>query len=277
MLFGMLQIGRTTLPRIPLVYVAFRNAMLDTAERMSLAQQMGTVDCRPLGYLTEVPFLKRCAPQVQIDVLLETWRKHLSPSRHVGTLLDEAVVYAVCESTARMVEREAHVVSRLLDGGPLAHTPPLTSSLAERLRKLHLELDGDGDFLLVSQFEDIPPEEAEPLRKKFGLSLDRTAALEEPLERWRMRPSWPTLTRGLMNPSEKTRLAVQIGGYLAACAPGRLAEFEEARQREYDALPDEELGFDGFGDGQGFGNSLGPDDDTFDPLEDDPFESGSAF
>ena len=113
----------------------------------------------------------------------------------------------------------------------------------------------------------MPPEEAEPLRTKFGLTSDRTDALEEPLERWRMRPSWPTLTRGLMNPDEKTRLAVQIGGYLAACAPGRLAEFEEARLAEYEAAVEDET-FEGFGEWE---------DSPYDPFEDDPFETGSPF
>ena len=260
MLLGMLLIGQTTLPRTPVTYVAFRNALFDTAERMALAQQMGTVDCRPLGFLTEVPFLKRCAPQVQIDCLLDTWRKHLHPSAKVGTLLDEAVLYAVCESTARMVEREPHVVSRLLDGGPLAHTPPLTESLVERLRKLHLEMDNDGDFLLISQFEDIPPDEAAPLREKFGLTLDRVESMEEPLSRWRMRASWPSRTRGLVNTNEKTRLAVQIGGYLAACSPGKLAEFEEQRARDLAEADDAD-------------GDLLWEESAYDPFEDDPFES----
>lgn len=226
-LASMLSIGRTTVPRTPLVYVAFRTALLDTAERMALSQQMGTADLRPFGYLTEVPYLRRCAPQVQIDVLLQTWKKHVAVERHVGSLLDEAVTYAACEATARLVEREPHVVSRLLDGGPVAHHPPLTESLAERLRKLHLGLDNDGDFLLISQFEDMPPAEAAPLKKKFGLDPEEVETLAEPLDRWRMSPGWPAATGGLIESSEKTRLAVQIGGYLAASAPGALAAMEQ--------------------------------------------------
>lgn len=222
----MLSIGRTTLPRTPLTYVAFRIALFDTAERMALAQQMGTVDLRPFGYLTEVPYLRRCAPQVQIDVLLDAWAKHVDSKRHEGTLLDEAVIYAACESAARLIEREPHVASRLLDGGPVVHSPPLTESLVDRLRKLHLALDNDGDFLLVSQFEDMPPSEAEPLKKKFGLDPIEVERLAEPLDRWRMSASWPTSASGLVEPSEKTRLAVQIGGYLAAAAPGALAAME---------------------------------------------------
>lgn len=223
----MLSIGRTTLPRTPLVYVAFRAAMLDTAERMALSQQMGTVDLRPFGYLTEVPYLKRCAPQVQIDVLLTTWSKHIDSERHVANLLDEAIIYAACEATARLIEREPHVVSRLLDGGPVAHHPPLTESLVERIRKLHIGLDSDGDFLLASQFEDMPPNEADPLKQKFGIDPLQIEILAAPLDNWRMAATWPARTSGLLDPSEKTRLAVQIGGYLAASAPGALAAMEQ--------------------------------------------------
>lgn len=228
---GMLAIGRTTLPRTPLAYIAFRVAMLDTAERMALSQQMGTADLRAFGYLTEVPYLKRCAPQVQIDVLLKTWAKHIDSERHVADLLDEAVIYAACEASAYLIEREPHVVSRLLDGGPLAHHPPLTESLVERIRKLHIGLDSDGDFLLLSQFEDMAPGEADTLKSKFGIDPAQAEILAAPLDEWRMDASWPARTSGLLDPSEKTRVAVQIGGYLAAAAPGALAA-SEANNRD---------------------------------------------
>ena len=100
----MLTISTDTLPQSSLSYVAFRVAFLETLERMTLAQQMGAHEAECLGFLTEVPFLKATAPHVQLDALAETWCKHMSDDPFDATLVDEAVVYAVCETASRIVE-----------------------------------------------------------------------------------------------------------------------------------------------------------------------------
>ena len=215
----MLSIGQTPLPRTPITYMAMRLAVLETAERMAMAEQSGSLDDRPLGFLTEVPYLRRVAPQVQIDLALDVWARHVQSQPVEGRLIDEAVLYAACETAARLVEVDPDTAARLLEGGPLAHHPPLTESLAERLRRLHLELDNDGDFLLVSQFEDIAPDDAAPLKDKFGLTGSRTDELFDAVSRWRMNADWPQRAAGLLGSRERTRLAISIGSYLAACRP----------------------------------------------------------
>ena len=215
----MLSIGLTPLPRTPITYLAIRLAILETGEQMAMAEQAGTLDDRPLGFLTEVPYLRRVAPQVQIDLALDVWARHVSPKSVRGRLIDEAVIYAACETAARLIEQDADTAARLLNGGPIAHYPPLTESLADRLRRLHLELDNDGDFLLVSQFEDVSPDDAEPLKSKFGLTGSRVDELFDAVARWRMEADWPQRAAGLLDSRERTRLAIAIGSYLAACRP----------------------------------------------------------
>ena len=215
----MLQIGQTSLPRTPVTYLAMRLAVLETCERMAMAEQSGQLDDRPLGFLTEVPYLRRVAPQVQIDLLLDVWARHVQSQTATGTLLDEAVLYAACETAARLIEQDPDTAARLIEGGPIAHCPPLSKSLAERLRRLHLELDNDGDFLLISQFEDVSPDEASPLKTKFGLTEERVGGLFDAVSRWRMNADWPQRASGLLGQRERTRVAIQIGSYLAACRP----------------------------------------------------------
>src|SRR5258707_4761858 len=47
---------------------------------------------------------------VQIALLAETWRKHISPDIYKANLVDEGIVYAVCETAARLVENLPEIV-----------------------------------------------------------------------------------------------------------------------------------------------------------------------
>lgn len=177
-------IAQDTLPQSCLSYIAFRISFLDTLDRIVLAQQFGMLHSQDLGYLTQVPFLKCVAPHVQLDLLLEAWSKHMDPNSLSATLVDESIVYAVCENAAEMVEQESAIVKRFLRRGPLPVNLVVDQQLASELRSLHLRLSNEGDFLLISQFEDLDPEEALPLKKKFGLDLAGTEMMFETLGRW---------------------------------------------------------------------------------------------
>ena len=118
---------------------------------------MGNYSADCFGFLTEVPFLRAVPPHVQLDLLAETWCKHASTEKFVANLVDESVIYAACETSARIVEQEPHVITRYLAGGPQQVSPKADSLLAGELRALHLNLASDGDFLMISQFEDMPP------------------------------------------------------------------------------------------------------------------------
>src|SRR5262249_146941 len=61
------------LPQNDLAYVGFRLAVLDTLYQMETANEVDEGDKAPFGYLTEVPFLERVAPAVQVDLLAGVW------------------------------------------------------------------------------------------------------------------------------------------------------------------------------------------------------------
>ncbi|QDT62850.1 hypothetical protein [Calycomorphotria hydatis] len=182
----MLTISNDTLPQTCLSYLAFRIAFKETLERIALSDQMGGDPHDKFGFLTEVPFLASVPAHVQIDLLGATWAKHLSQESQPADLVDEAVIYSVCETSARIVEQEPDTVHNYLAGGPLDVTVPVDHFLATELRALHLNLSNEGDFLLISQFEDMEPEEAKRLKQKFGLDEERTEALFEVLKRYHL-------------------------------------------------------------------------------------------
>ena len=207
----MLQISTDTLPQSCLSYVAFRVAFLETLERIALAHQLGDAGGGGFGYLTEVPFLRNVAPHVQLDLLAETWAKHVSSDPFDASLVDESVVYAACETAARVVEHEPEEFARFLSGGPLDVDLESDPFLAAELRNLHLNLPSEGDFLLISQFEDLPPETAAERKREFGLEDEKLQPMFEVLGLWTMSADFLSYVDGLLTEREIVRTARELG------------------------------------------------------------------
>jgi len=199
----MLRIDTQTLPDVDVAYIALRLSFFETLERMTLAQQLGVEGEGAYGYLAEVPFLRNVAPQVQLDLLLDCWQKLRSRDDHAATLVDEAVVYAACETAARIVEVDEEFLGQFLENGP--RTLPKAwqgGALADELRFLHLGLPNDGDFLLISQFQDVEPEEADRLKAAFGLNSAGCEGLLDVIGRWHVSLEFSKNAYGLLDNSE---------------------------------------------------------------------------
>jgi hypothetical protein len=205
----MLHIAHDILPQTLLSYVAFRVSFFETLERIALAQQFDMVHQKAFGYLTEVPFLNQVAPQVQLDALLKTWHKHLAPEGFEASLVDESVVYAVCETAARVAEQEPVVMQRYLRRGPLPVSIIVDHQLAAELRSLHLKLSNEGDFLLISQFQDLPPEEAIRLKLKFRFDASRAESMFDVLGQFYMTADIKTCAENLLL-AEETSYATKV-------------------------------------------------------------------
>ncbi len=198
----MLTITNALLPNNTLSYLAFRIACLDTLERIVLARQFGPEAAEGFGYLTEVPFLRAVPPQVQLDLLSETWQKHLHRERFDGDLVDESVLFAVCETAARVAEQESQQFKAWGTSGPRRISLTSQGALPTNLRQVHLALPNEGDFLLISQFEDLPPFEAMSLKAQFGLEPSKCEAMFDVLGRWQVSPGFAGRLTGLLTDRE---------------------------------------------------------------------------
>lgn len=207
----MLQIATDILPQSCLSYVAFRVAFQETVERIALSHQMGQTDQNCFGYLTEVPFLKAVAPHVQLDLLAETWAKHVAEEPFDATLVDESVVYAACETAARIADEEPEDFDRLIKDGPLDVDFAADHILASELRNLHLNLPSEGDFLLISQFEDLPPDVADERKREFGIEEGKLTPMFEVLGLWTMSADFLSRVDGLLNDREIVRVVRELG------------------------------------------------------------------
>lgn len=198
----MLTISADTLPRTDLTYLAFRAAWCETLERIVLAQQITLTGEWTFGYLTEVPFLRQVAPQVQLDLLLATWQRHISETPQPATLLDQSVVYSVCETAARMVRHDPGTLSRFLSKGPQSLRRKPNAQLARALQRLQLSTCHEGHFLLISQFLDLPPREARTLQGEFGIRPEDCDPLFDALGRWYLSSDFDANAAGLLTADE---------------------------------------------------------------------------
>jgi hypothetical protein len=214
----MLTICNDTLPNNALSYLAFRVACLDTLERMVLASQFDVDFSDGIGFLTEVPFLRAVPPQVQLDVLSETWHKHSRRERIACDLLDESVIFAACETAARAAQQDASQMRAWVQSGPRQISLSRKRSLDEQLRQLYLSLSNEGDFLLISQFEDLPPFEALSLKAEFGLQPSKCEPMFDVLGRWHVKPGFAGRLTGLLTDREIAHAVMAVKG---VCRSGR--------------------------------------------------------
>ena len=206
----MLTVCDTAVPQTDVAYIAFRVAFFETLERIALADQVGLTGDRCFGFLTEVPFLRSVPPQVQLDLLLETWSRHNARDRHQATLADESVIYAVCETAARIVSVEPQTARRYVRSGLREVHHDFEPQLADTLQAFHLSLPNEGDFLLLSQFQDMAPEEANPLKTKFGMSLSACDVMFEMLSRWHISREFAKNSAGLLSANELARVLITL-------------------------------------------------------------------
>lgn len=207
----MLTISTDSLPQTSLTWLAFRVAFQDTLERIALAKQIDQYPGDGFGYLTEVPFLRGVPPHVQLDLLADTWRRHQASDPCDASLVDESVVYAVCETAARVAEHDPSGFRRLVSGGPLQVDILPDQVLASELRSLHLKLSSDGDFLIISQFEDMAPDDAARMKREFRLDEQRLETMFDVLGRWQMSTGFLDSLSGLMEPAELGRVIDLLG------------------------------------------------------------------
>jgi hypothetical protein len=210
---AMISIDDDYLPRSELTYLAFRVSFQETLERIVLSRQVNDAS-GVFGFLTEVPFLRGVAPHVQLDILAECWHRHRSRRKFQATLIDESIIYAVCETAARIAEDEPTVITHGLITGPKTTRLKVDAFLSGELRNLHLSLANEGDFLLISQFEDMNPDDARELKMQFGLEEHRLDSMFEVLGRWTVEPGMGANLNGLLTEREIVRAGFVINEVL---------------------------------------------------------------
>lgn len=120
-----------------LTYVAFRMSALHTFARM---KSNPLPDAEDFGYLSELPLLREAAPQVQLELLADTWKRGCSARLYPPTIVDECVLHCAFQRSVRALLTEPVSSKSFLTTGPKPIDVSDLVWLPVRLRTLHLTL-----------------------------------------------------------------------------------------------------------------------------------------
>ena len=190
------------LPRSDLAYLAFRLALQETLSDIELHLDLEEEPNPPVGYLTEVPFLEQVPLPVQVDLLAEAWARHRVTDPVEASLLDAAVVYAACVTAGRVIDDMPDVAVAWLRDGPRKVGPRIIRRASVRLDEMFEQFWDDRDFLLIDEWQDLPPDHAQRVKELLRLPDEVLEPMYEALQLWRVSPDVGAKLKGLMTEAE---------------------------------------------------------------------------
>ena len=190
------------LPNNDLTYLAFRLAVQETLSDLELSHDLDEELDPPAGFLAVVPFLEQVPIPVQIDLLAATWAQQRQPRLIHASLLDAAVLYAVCTTASRIATDLPELVIPFLRAGPRNPSPRAIRRALGQVDDLFEEFWDDHDFLMISDFQDLHPDQAEILKQQLGLSAEYLQPLYDALGRGRVSGDVSANLQGLLTDEE---------------------------------------------------------------------------
>ena len=188
------------LPQGELTYLAFRLAVLDTFEEILICKDSDERPDAAAGFLVYVPILAEVPAAVQIDLLAEVWSRQQASDLTEASLLDAAIVYAVCEDAARIIRDEPEIAELYLKDGPRRIKTRLTLRTAERLEPLFDDFWDDLDFLSLSDLQDMDAEHVAAFKQLMRFPDDEP--IYDALAQGRVSPVLASNLEGLLSPQE---------------------------------------------------------------------------
>lgn len=193
---------RVRLPQSDLAYLAFRLALRDTLSDIETHLDLEEEPDPAVGYLTEVPFLEQVPLQVQVDLLADAWARHRKPELHEASLLDAAVVFAACVTAGRVIDDMPDVAVAMLRDGPQQVSARIIHRGSYRLEEMFEVFWDDQDFLMINEWQDLPPDHAQYLKEMMRLPDEAIEPMYEALRRWRVSPELAANLEGLATEAE---------------------------------------------------------------------------
>ncbi|MCA9058858.1 MAG: hypothetical protein KDA85_10170 [Planctomycetaceae bacterium] len=170
-----------------LFLTACRAAFIGTFDRMLsqflVAGQSVSVES---GYLDNVPLLKGCALQIQLELLLQTWGGTAAETDQVPGIEEQCVCFAALEELNRLV---CSGNRRLLDRAMQRRQGTASDDflwMPSKVRAIQVTLPFAAQAAVLSPETGLASEELEAIRVAGGLNRDDLETLLALTGRWRM-------------------------------------------------------------------------------------------
>ncbi|MCY2987845.1 MAG: hypothetical protein NTY19_08285 [Planctomycetota bacterium] len=177
-------------------------AVQETLSDIELYRDLEEEPDYPAGYLSEVPFLEQVPLQVQVDLLAETWNRHQQAELIEASLLDAAIVYAACQTAARIIEDMREVAAAYFRDGPRQLKTRILRRAAHRLKNLFDAFWDDDDFLLLDELQDLPPDRSAQAKFLMRIADEDVQLFYDALARWHVSPNVAANLQGLLTEAE---------------------------------------------------------------------------
>lgn len=163
---------------------------------------------RSIGFVRFVPLLWQVLPEMQLDLLGEVWVRHRAERVHEASLLDAAILFAVCRAAAEYIPEHNRWVRHWIELCPLDPRISLSRPTQQRLLRRYAKWRPGFDPSQLQSREQLEgyaaaqagPVYAALMRKKVQPTITSNL-LQEFFAPWEIETFYPKL--GLAKPSSE--------------------------------------------------------------------------
>ncbi|MEZ6132720.1 MAG: hypothetical protein R3C59_28975 [Planctomycetaceae bacterium] len=187
--------------------LSFRAAFVTTLDLL-LAETQPRPEARTAGkgFLERLPLLDGCAPQIQMDCLLDTWQRVKCDEADTLTDLDLCVCYCATAELAHLAELDdSRRMERVLRG-PGVEGPVDTLWLASKLRTLQITWPFDRDCGVVLRDGNFLATDLDRV-SEMSLHAETAAQMLDLAGHWFVTPRLLQNANGLVTDAEHRHLA----------------------------------------------------------------------
>jgi len=190
------------LNRNRLFYVACRVAFLRAFDNLLGESISASESTRCVGFLERIPLLAGTAPQVQIELLLQTWQTLRSETPRALTIQEQVICLAITSELAHTGADDEDRMLRRAACGPVRVYPGDVTWLASRVRVLQMMLPFAPQAAILQVESGIAAEDLHPVRTAGGVDQVTFAGLIDLLGNWTVSDRIFVNASGLLTPTE---------------------------------------------------------------------------
>ena len=190
------------LNRNRLFYVACRVAFLRVFDGLLDKFIATSTSESRAGFLERIPLLAGTAPQVQIELLLQTWQSLRSEAPRALTIEEQVICYGITSELAHTGAEDDQDMIRRAARGPRQVDPGDVLWLASRVRLLQMVLPFAPQAAILQMESSIAADDLMPVRTAGGVDHQAFSGLLHLLGHWTVSDRLFADAEGLLTPTE---------------------------------------------------------------------------
>ena len=190
------------LSRSHLFYMACRVAFLKVFDKLLDEFFSNMASERQCGFMERIPMLAGTAPQVQVELLLQTWQSLRSEKPRLLTIEEQVICFGITSELAHTGEARDQQMIRRAARGPRQVDPGEILWLASRTRLLQMILPFAPQAAILQVESSVPTDDLVPIRASGGIDQQSLTGLLSLLGNWTVSNTLFSNAKGLLTDTE---------------------------------------------------------------------------